>query len=377
MPRVRKGPEAMKPKLSPSVSTVWLGDGIIEFFKTNTRRHLRIKSEDDSMLDLVNSLDGTRTTEEIAREFGVSEESLAKLLSFMEKNGVLDNLEPTVDFDGYSRFRRAICFLQDYSTSHEHLVSMWNKLRGSTVLVIGLGAVGTWVACNLVQSGVASLIIMDPDVVELSNLHRQFGYVEADIGRSKVDALADALKRYSPDVDIRCVGEGMADDSLSQFDDRTIDLIVNCADYPNVDATSLWVGEYGMRRGIPHIIGGGYNMHLSLIGQTVIPGETACVKCFDAQLREENRIDPKRVKKLHVRNRKMGSFGPLCALNASMVGMEAIKVLTGCAPPANANRRGEFDIMTMDVKYRSFERRDDCEWCGKDGIYRGDWSSRA
>ena len=375
MPGVRRRSEAMKPKLSSSVSTVWLGDGIIEFFKTNTRRHLRIKSEDNLLLDIVNSLDGTRTAGEIACEFQISEASLAKLLCFLEKNGILDNLEPTADLDGYSRFRRVICFLQDYSTSHEHLVSMWDKLRKSTVLVIGLGAVGTWVACNLVQSGVTSFIVMDPDVVEESNLHRQFGYVEADIGRPKVDALADALKRYSPDVEITSVRESMGENSLSRYDDREIDLIINCADYPNVDTTSLWVGEYGMRRGIPHIIGGGYNMHLSLIGQTIIPGETACVKCFDMQLSEENCLDAKRVKKLQVRNRKMGSFGPLCALNASMVGMEAFKVLTGCTPPENVNRRGEFDILTMDVKYRSFERRDDCEWCGKGGIYRGDWSS--
>ena len=76
--------------------------------------------------------------------------------------------------------------------------------------------------------------------------------------------------------------------------------------------------ELAMPRGIPHIVGGGYNLHLSLIGQTVIPGETACVKCFERQLERENEIDPTRVKKLQVPNRKVGSLGPLCALNASM-----------------------------------------------------------
>ena len=148
-----------------------------------------------------------------------------------------------------------------------------------------------------------------------------------------------------------------------------LDLIINCADKPNVDTTSMWIGEYAMKRGIPHIIGGGYNLHLSLICQTVLPGKSACVNCFKKKLEEENKIDPQKVKKLMVKNRKVGSFGPMCSLIASMVGMEAIKILTKYIEPSNVNRRGEFDIYTMDIQYKYYERRYDCEWCGKEGKY--------
>lgn len=133
-------------------------------------------------------------------------------------------------------------------------------------------------------------------------------------------------------------------DNLNALNDTKIDLILNCADKPNVDTTSLWVGEYAMKKGIPHIVGGGYNLHLSLIGQTTIPGKTACVKCFQKHLESENKIDTEKVKKLHVKNRKIGSFGPMCSIIASMIGMEAIKVLTNCIQPANVNRRGERKI---------------------------------
>ena len=211
---------------------------------------------------------------------------------------------------------------------------------------------------------------MDPDVVELSNLHRQLGYRTSDVGRPKVDALSDALMRYRPDLDIeRCPVE-LSEESLERIEGG-VDLVINCADKPTVDQTSKWVGEYCMPRGIPHIVGGGYNLHLSLIGQTVIPGRTACVRCFERQLERDNEIDPTRVKKLQVPNRKVGSLGPLCALNASMVAMEAVKVLTGCTDPANANRRGEFDITTMAVSYTAYERLDDCDWCGEHGKYSG------
>ena len=59
----------------------------------------------------------------------------------------------------------------------------------------------------------------------------------------------------------------------------------------------------------------------------------------------------------------------MCSMIASMVGMEAIKVLSGDIIPSNLNRRGEFDIYNMDIKYKTFNRRDDCEWCGKLGKY--------
>ncbi|MCC6098593.1 MAG: ThiF family adenylyltransferase [Olsenella sp.] len=358
------------PKLSPSVSVVPLGNGIIEFFMTNTRRQVRLKTQDDAILKIVNGLDGSKTAEEIAHAQGYTPSSVKSLLAYLSQHGILDNAEPKEDFESYDDFRRVISFLQDYSTSHEHLIQMWKRLRDSRVVVVGLGGVGSWVACTLIQTGVRHIVLMDPDTVDLSNLHRQFGYRKIDLGRPKVDALSERLRLYRGDLDVTSICRPLDEHALEDaLGDERIDLVVNCADKPTVDQTSTWVGEFCMPRGIPHIVGGGYNLHLSLIGQTVIPGKTACVRCFEKQLEVDNQIDGTRVKKLQVANRKVGSIGPLCALNASMVSMEAIKVLTGCTEPANVNRRGEFDITTMDVSYRRFDKLPDCEWCGPHGKY--------
>lgn len=359
----------MNPKLNSSVSVVKLSETILEFFKSNTRQQVRIRVEDGSILSLLESLDGGKSAEQLAEEQKVSLDELNVLLDFLRGKGILDNVDPKEDFSNYSEYRRVIHFLADYSTSHQQLLQMWQHIRNATVLVVGLGAVGTWVACNLVQSGIGKLILMDADTVDVSNLHRQYGYSESDVGNYKVDALERRLQEYGGQTKIIKAHTFLAEHTLSRFDGERLDLVINCADKPNVDTTSLWIGEYCMKHSIPHIIGGGYNMHLSLIGQTVLPGETACVKCFQKKLEEENRIDPARVKKLSIRNRKVGSFGPMCSLIASMIGMEAIKVLSGCTSPANINRRGEFDIFTMEVKYKPYEKREDCEWCGKNGKY--------
>lgn len=359
----------MNPKLNSTVSVVKISENILEFFKTNTRQQVHIKVQDDTILNLVTSLDGSKTIDEISEEYYIKKSDLQKFLDYLRSKGILDNVENKDDFVNYQKFRRTIHFIAEYSTSHQDLVDMWDNIYGSQVLIIGLGAVGSWVACNLAQSGVSKFIFMDPDKVDDTNLHRQFGYTEQDIGRYKVDVLEERIKEYNTEIEVIKKKVMLNENILSVLDDENIDLVINCADKPNVDTTSLWVGEYAMRRGIPHIIGGGYNLHLSLIGQTVIPGKTACVNCFRKKLEEENQIDSQKVKKLAVKNRKVGSFGPMCSMIASMIGMESIKILTKKITPSNINRRGEFDIYTMDIQYKEYGRRDDCEWCGKTGKY--------
>lgn len=359
----------MNPKLNSTVSVVKISESILEFFKTNTRQQIHIRVHDDTILNIVNALDGSKTINDLSAEYGVKKEDVVNLLAYLRRRGILDNVENEHEFKNYERFRRCIRFIAEYSSSHENLLEMWNKISEATVLVVGLGAVGSWVSANLVQSGVGNIILMDADVVDTTNLHRQFGYNEDDIGKKKIDVLGNRLQQYNPELKVIKVESYLDDTSLHKLDNIKIDLIINCADKPNVDTTSLWIGEYSMSRNIPHIIGGGYNLHLSLIGQTVMPGKTACVNCFKKKLEEENKIDPKRVKKLSVKNRKVGSFGPMCSMIASMIGMEAIKILSGQITPANINRRGEFNIYTMELKYRTYERRKDCEWCGENGKY--------
>lgn len=359
----------MNPKLNSTISVIKNSDTMIEFFKTNTRQQLHIRVSDDTILDIVLGLDGSKSIRQISEEYDVKYESVVSLIEYLRKNGILDNIEDKNEFDDYEKFRRTIHFIAEYSVSHKNLLDMWNNIRQSKVLIVGLGAVGSWVACNLVQSGVGTLLLMDPDNVDITNLHRQFGYTETDIGKKKTEVLAKRLKEYNENLCVMTKNDYLNETILNSYDDTNIDLIINCADKPDVDTTSMWIGEYAMKRGIPHIIGGGYNLHLSLIGQTVLPGQSACVNCFKKKLEEENKIDSEKVKKLMVKNRKVGSFGPMCSLIASMVGMESIKILTKYIEPSNVNRRGEFDIYTMDIQYKRYERRDDCEWCGKEGKY--------
>lgn len=359
-----------KPKLSSSVSVVKISDSILEFFLTNRRSQVRIKVENDNILNIILQLDGSKTIEELSKANNVDKDQLIKLLMFLEQKGILDVVEDISKFEEYNKFRRVIRFLSEYSISESSLIDMWSNIRKSHVVIIGLGAVGTWVTINLIQSGVKNITIIDPDRVEDSNLHRQMGYFENSIGLYKADALESFIKGMTLNVNINKYYEVMDKNSSFWNTIDDVDLIINCADKPTVDQTSLIVGQFCMEHNIPHIIGGGYNLHLSLLGQTIIPFKSACVNCFKKSLEEENNIDTHNIKKLQVKNRKIGSFGPACSIIASFIGMEAIKVLSRSIAPANLNRRGEFNIYTMDIKYKTYNQRSDCEWCGENGHYK-------
>ncbi len=78
------------------------------------------------------------------------------------------------------------------------------RLRQIKVSVIGVGAIGRQVALQLAAMGVGKIQLIDFDLVEPTNITTQ-GYHAADIGRSKVDATAEAIRRIDPAIEVSTV----------------------------------------------------------------------------------------------------------------------------------------------------------------------------
>src|SRR3989442_8442279 len=74
------------------------------------------------------------------------------------------------------------------------------RLKRSSVLVVGLGGLGIPAAVYLSSAGVGRVGIADADLVEMSNLQRQFLFSEADLGRRKVDAAEEKLSLVNPEI---------------------------------------------------------------------------------------------------------------------------------------------------------------------------------
>jgi adenylyltransferase/sulfurtransferase len=79
------------------------------------------------------------------------------------------------------------------------------KLRTSKDCVIGVGGIGNPVVTQLTAMGIGKIRIVDRDVVEISNLHRQHLYTEQDLGKVKVEAAVEHLKKRNTNVEIEAL----------------------------------------------------------------------------------------------------------------------------------------------------------------------------
>jgi len=95
-------------------------------------------------------------------------------------------------------------------------------LQKSTVGIAGCGGLGSNAAVSLVRAGIGKLIIADHDVVEESNLNRQY-YFQSDTGKKKVEALADHLKAINPEIRLKVIDKQIhASDISGIFQDAEI-----------------------------------------------------------------------------------------------------------------------------------------------------------
>ena len=117
-----------------------------------------------------------------------------------------------------------------------------------TILLVGVGGLGCPAALELVACGVRSLVLVDPDVVALDNLHRQVLYTTEDIGRPKAQTAADRLRRLRPELAIRAIDGRFEPDLLDG---------VSCVLEGSDDLdTKFAVSDACVMAGVPAVVGG-------------------------------------------------------------------------------------------------------------------------
>ena len=107
----------------------------------------------------------------------------------------------------------------------------WNQERvtQASVIIVGMGALGNAVAQALALAGVGRMMLCDGDTIELSNLSRTPLFVEADIGRSKVEAAARALIKLAPDIQIETRALPL-ETGIGLGELKAADLVLGCLD---------------------------------------------------------------------------------------------------------------------------------------------------
>jgi molybdopterin/thiamine biosynthesis adenylyltransferase/molybdopterin converting factor small subunit len=221
------------------------------------------------------------------------------------------------------------------------------KLRDAKVCVVGVGGIGNPIVSQLAAMGVGKLTIVDRDVVEISNLHRQQLYNEDDIGKVKVEVAAERLKKMNSHVEIEAIPL-----SITKYNAESIvkgvDIIIDALD--SVDARYA-LNDACLKYNIPFIYAGALGMLGSVC--TILPSKSACLRCIFPALADEDMPTCS----------TEGVHPSILYLVAGVQVSEAVKILTGKYPTL-VNKLLYIDLNELSFDKIQMFRNEECSSCG-------------
>ncbi|MEX1197710.1 MAG: molybdopterin-synthase adenylyltransferase MoeB [Pseudohongiellaceae bacterium] len=231
------------------------------------------------------------------------------------------------------------------------------RLLDATVLIVGMGGLGSPVALYLAAAGVGRLVLADHDHVELSNLQRQILHGQDDIGRSKVQSARDRLLALNPDVEVEMVDMALDDERLEALLSRSrgtgteaprIDLVVDgCDNF----ATRFAVNRACVRNGVRLVSGAAIRMEGQVAVFDPAGEDSPCYQCLYSGGDDRDASC--------ARN---GVMAPLVGIIGAVQAMEAVKLLAG-AGESLAGRLLLLDALTMQWRELRLRRDPQCPVC--------------
>jgi bacteriocin biosynthesis cyclodehydratase domain-containing protein len=291
-------------------------------------------------------------------------EDLAPLLGLLRAHALLwERRDGELDATDRERFDRQLGYLAELGDPPD-AEARQRRLRAARVHVVGCGGLGTWAAASLACLGVGRLVLIDDDVVALSNLNRQVLFREADVGRPKVEVAAAVLRAFDPALEVECRRQRVG--SIADAADAVAgaDLVIDVADHPP-HALARWINAACVAAGVPHVTAG-QAPPLLRIGPLYAPGGP----CLVCQERATARTHPHydeltRHRELHPT--PAVTLGPASAVIGGLLAMEALHLLAGEAAPATAGTAVLVDLATLEVRRERFSRDPTCPVCGPAG----------
>ena len=219
-------------------------------------------------------------------------------------------------------------------------------LLNSRVLIVGAGGLGCPLAQYLCGAGVGHIRLADDDRVELSNLPRQVAFSELDIGRFKVEALAEQLSRANGETKIESNTEKFqSDNALSLLAD--MDLVIDATDSLR---TRLDIDRATREMGLPWIMGSAVRM----AGQWAAFDADRQFGCYHCVITEPAVMEGPGCEQL-------GILGPVAGWVAMQQSMLAIRLLLGLSVPWGALNIA--DLWSGEHRELSMTKRPDCSLC--------------
>jgi len=221
------------------------------------------------------------------------------------------------------------------------------KLKQASVCVVGVGGLGNPIVTRLAAMGVGKIRIVDRDVIELSNLHRQTMFNEDDVGQVKVETAAKKLRKLNQDIVIEELPVSINDYTALDVVDGC-DVVIDALDSVNARYS---LNKACIEKKIPFVTGAA----VGVTGQsfTILPNETACYHCLFPALDEDSM--------------------PTCSIEGvhpsilSIIGgievSEAVKIITG-KQPSLKDKVLHVDLENLIFNFTKVSRVQECSVCG-------------
>lgn len=307
-----------------------------------------IEYQSDVFLSLIENLkepiNEEKLIEKVSKETNVSKSELKDVISYLfEEKLIIENEKYEALCD--NKYSRQDLFFSLFTNDFKQNKELFTNKK---ILILGLGGVGANVAFMLSRAGFENFILVDNDIVECSNLIRQYPYSENDVGKNKTEVLASKLKG---NIVIKNIMIDNKEKILHEV--QKCDIVICTLDKPFRVIRRL-INDICVNENKP-VIFAGFAEHVAMIGPFVIPHETACLKCID---KETTDIPLQNVK-------VVPSYGPMCAMISSIITNEIVKYFNNYISYNLKGKTMMFNFATYETQIINWSKNNTCEECAK------------
>jgi molybdopterin/thiamine biosynthesis adenylyltransferase len=225
-----------------------------------------------------------------------------------------------------------------------------DRLLNAHVLVIGAGGLGCAAAPYLAAAGIGHLVLVDHDVVDLTNLQRQIMHTQTTVGQSKVDSGKQFLERLNPSIHVQAIKAKVDAPLLDELLPK-VDIVLDCTDNFK---TRHMINAGCVKHQVPLISGSA----LRFDGQVSVFDPTNMASpCYACIFSPEEQFE-------EVSCSTMGIFSPLVGIIGSIQAAQALQVLIRFGEPL-IGRMLLWNARSTQIDQIRISRNPDCTVCGQ------------
>lgn len=289
-------------------------------------RQIEVKdfSKLEHMIDILHIFLEPLTIQEAIKKYNGDESDFYETFTLLkDKNFICENYKFTE-----SRYDRNYIHYMSYGVDP---VSTQNKLESSTVVIIGCGGIGNHISAILAGVGVGKIVLVDFDIIELTNLTRQILFTEDDIGLKKTKILKRELSKRNSNIKIEIIDLEIKNIKSLELIPKA-DIWVLSADEPR--NIGKWVHDYCSNKKQAYIRGC-YLNDIAVYGPLYIPEKS---EEYIFSKKSKNLKLKEKIRKINAAF-KVATFPTVNAISAAQCAADIIKYLGNYSTPQSLDKR--------------------------------------